>query len=275
MFPAKAGKNVRFDKLPVTHISVIERHRVVGVVELIGGSVTENNGEEKLIAKKVGRYALFLLHAAQKISPHAMNAAEYESIIEAMADGVTIVRDLKILYANAALKEMFGFDEDDTIRDKHIETIIAPEDRERVVERSKNRIEGKNVPNRYEYKAMRKDGTLFDAEVVVSTIPFRGGEAVIAVHRDISLKHAIEKELQQSEQMFRNVIDGVLTVGDALVLTNLEGKVLQVNSEFERLTGIKKSDAIGKEFPERMASRRRNGSLCLMDKRIAGKEELT
>ena len=249
MFPAKAGKNVRFDKLPVTHISVIERHRVVGVVELIGGSLTENNGEEKLIAKKVGRYALFLLYAAQKTSPHAMNAAEYESIIEAMADGVTIVRDLKILYANAALKEMFGFDEDDTIRDKHIETIIAPEDRERVVERSKNRIEGKNVPNRYEYKAMRKDGTLFDAEVVVSTIPFRGGEAVIAVHRDISLKHAIEKELQQSEQMFRNVIDGVLTVGDALVLTNLEGKVLQVNSEFERLTGIKKSDAIGKEFP--------------------------
>ena len=60
---------------------------------------------------------------------------------------------------------------------------------------------------------------------------------------------AIEKELQQSEQMFRNVIDGVLTVGDAFLLTNLEGKVLQVNTEFERLTGIKKSDAIGKEFP--------------------------
>ncbi|MGA9407934.1 MAG: ATP-binding protein, partial [Bacteroidota bacterium] len=80
-------------------------------------------------------------------------------------------------------------------------------------------------------------------------IEFRGGKATVTAHRDITLKRAIEKELQQSEQMFRNVIDGVLTVGDALVLTNLEGKVLQVNSEFERLTGIKKSDAIGKDFP--------------------------
>ena len=37
MFPVKAGNTVRFDKLPVTHIPVVERHRVVGVVELIGG----------------------------------------------------------------------------------------------------------------------------------------------------------------------------------------------------------------------------------------------
>ncbi len=121
---------------------------------------------------------------------------------------------------------------------------------------------------------MRKNGTLFDTEVVVSMIHFRGGFVAVAVHRDITRKRAIEKELQQSEQMFRNVIDGVLTVGDALVLTNLEGRVLEVNSEFERLTGIKKSDAIGKEFPVRMASRRRNVSICLMDKRIARKEKL-
>ncbi len=85
-----------------------------------------------------------------------MNAADNESIIEAMADGVTIVRDLKILYANTALKEMFGFNENDSMRDKHIETIIAPEDREQVLERSKSRVDGKNVPNRYEYKAMKK-----------------------------------------------------------------------------------------------------------------------
>ena len=249
MFPVKTGNTVRLDKLPVTHIPVVEGHRVVGVVELIGGSLTENNQHEKFLAEKVGRYALFLLDAAQKTSPHAMNASENESTIEAIADGVAIVRDLKILYANAALKKMFGYGDDDTIFGKRIETIIAPEDRDRVVERSKSRMEGKNVPNRYEYKAMRKNGTLFDAEVVVSMIPFRGGLAAITVHRDTTIKRAIEKELQQSEQMFRNVIDGVLTVGDALVLTNLEGKVLQVNSEFERLTGIKKSDAIGKEFP--------------------------
>ena len=249
MFPASAGKTIRFDKLPVTHIGVIERRQVVGIVELIGGSLSENKDQEKLLAKKIGHYALFLLHAPDHIPSRTMDAPEYESTVETMADGVAIVSDLKIRYANAGFRIMFGYDEDDTFVDKRIETLIAPEDRERVIERSKSRSEGKNVPDRYEYKAMRKNGTLFDTEVVVSMIHFRGGFAAVAVHRDITRKRAIEKELQQSEQMFRNVIDGVLTVGDALVLTNLEGRVLQVNSEFERLTGIKKSDAIGKEFP--------------------------
>ena len=59
-----------------------------------------------------------------------------------MADGITIVRDLKIVYANAAAKKIFGYDDDDALAGKSIETIIAPEDRERIVERSKSRIEG-------------------------------------------------------------------------------------------------------------------------------------
>ena len=246
MFSAKVENAERFDKFVVTEIPVLDHAQVVGVVELVGGASHEQGG---LLEKKIGQYARFLLHADRSTSQHAMNMAEYESTVEAMADGVSIVRDLKIIYANTAFKKLFGYDDRDTIVGKSIETIIAPEDRERVIERSKSRIEGKNVPSRYEYKAARKNGTLFDAEVVVSVIHFKSAPAVVAVHRDITLRRAIEKELQQSEQMFRNVIDGVLTVGDALVLTNLEGRVLQVNSEFERLTGIKKSDAIGKEFP--------------------------
>ncbi len=245
---AKGISTDRFDKMARTEIPVVDHSRVIGVVELFGGSAKEND-RAALFTKKIGQYARFLLRSAQATTPHELSSAEYESTIEALADGISIVRDQKIVYANAALKQIFGYHADEVLVGKNIEAIIAPEDRERVIERSRSRIEGKNVPSRYEYRAVRKNGTLFDAEVVVSLIRFRGAQAVVAAHRDITLRRAIEKELQQSEQMFRNVIDGVLTVGDALVLTNLEGKVLQVNSEFERLTGIKKADAIGKEFP--------------------------
>jgi PAS domain S-box-containing protein len=249
IFLTKTAKPGRFHKLPVAYVSVFEHRRVVGIVELFGGVFPEDIDQQKLLAARIGQHALFLLKASAQLPEHEMSAKEYESIIEAMDDGVIIVRDLKILYANAALKKIFGYDAGESMVEKHIETLIAPEDRERIIERSRSRTEGKNVPARYEYKGIRKNGTLFDVEVVVSMITFGGGQASVAVHRDITLKRAIEKELQQSEQMFRNVIDGVLTVGDALVLSNLEGKVLQVNSEFERLTGIKKADAIGKEFP--------------------------
>jgi len=249
IFPPQSGLPARFRSLPIVEIPVLDGRRVAGVVELVGVSLAGLGGMEELFFEKLSRFSLPLLHAFSEKKSRLIESPLYEPIIEGMADGVVIVRDLRILYVNAALRSMFGYDSAAPLLNKSIETIIAPEDRERVIERSRSRSEGKNVPSRYEYKAMRKNGTLFDVEVVVSAVPYEGGQAVVALHRDITLKRAIEKELQQSEQMFRNVIDGVLTVGDALVLTNLEGKVLQVNNEFERLTGIKKSDAIGKEFP--------------------------
>jgi PAS domain S-box-containing protein len=53
-------------------------------------------------------------------------------------------------------------------------------------------------------------------------------------------------ELSQSEEMLRNVID---TMGDALLICDLEGKVWEVNREFTRLTGYPRQDVIGQEFP--------------------------
>ena len=248
-FPARSIDRIPVEKTSLLHIPVVAEKNVIGVVEIVGGSELLHGTHGEFVCSRIARSACMLLRDAERFARKGMSDADYETAIENMMDGVVIVRDLQILYANNALAKLFGYDSPAELKGRGISVFIAPEDRERIIERSRNRMLGKKVPSRYEYKAIRRNGTMFEVEIVVSLIPYRGKQAVLAVHRDITLRHAIEKELQQSEQMFRNVIDGVLTVGDALVVTNLEGKVLQVNSEFERFTGIKKSDALGKEFP--------------------------
>jgi PAS domain S-box-containing protein len=239
----------RLSDLTMVHIPVLVRKEVVGVVEYIGATLREDPEYFALFCERVARHCVLLQEMAKGRSRATDNEPALQALIEVMTDGVSVVHDSKFVYVNDGFRKLFGYTSADELAGKSIRIIVAPEDRDRVMETSRNRFSGMKVPSRYEYKGVRKNGTVFDVEVVVSVLQYKGQPAVVAVHRDVTLHKAIEKELQQSEQMFRNVIDGVLTVGDALVITNLEGKVLQVNSEFERLTGIKKTDALGKEFP--------------------------
>ncbi len=242
------GKS-RLVESTIIHIPVIVHKEVIGVVEYIGAPVPDDKEYLALFCEKAAHQFALLLEVVKKRTGGMDNGPALQLLFDNMTDGVAVVRDLKILYLNDGLRKLFGYTSVEELTGKNIKVIVAPEDRDRVLERSRNRFSGKQVPSRYEYKGVRKNGTVFDVEVVVNVIQHKGQPAVVAVHRDVTLRKAIEKELQQSEQMFRNVIDGILTVGDALVVTNLEGKVLQVNSEFERLTGIKKVNALGKEFP--------------------------
>ncbi|MDI6802708.1 MAG: PAS domain S-box protein [Bacteroidota bacterium] len=69
---------------------------------------------------------------------------------------------------------------------------------------------------------------------------------VVAIITDITRRKKLEEDIKNSEQLLRNVID---TMGDLFVLTDLRGRVLQVNKEFTNALGFTKSEAAGKEFP--------------------------
>ncbi len=69
---------------------------------------------------------------------------------------------------------------------------------------------------------------------------------IVGIISDITKRKRLEEEIRNSEQLQRNVID---TIGDFFVLTDLTGKVLQVNQEFINTLGYSRSEAIGQEFP--------------------------
>lgn len=69
---------------------------------------------------------------------------------------------------------------------------------------------------------------------------------VVAIISDITTRKKLEEEIRQSEQLLTNVID---TIGDFFVLTDLKGRVLQVNREFVNSLGYSRSDVIGLDFP--------------------------
>jgi PAS domain S-box-containing protein len=69
---------------------------------------------------------------------------------------------------------------------------------------------------------------------------------VVGTVTDVTHRKSLERELRESEETLRNVID---TMGDALMICDLQGKVWEVNREFSSLTGFGRHDVIGKTFP--------------------------
>ncbi len=69
---------------------------------------------------------------------------------------------------------------------------------------------------------------------------------IVCVLSDLTHQKFMQDEIKESETLFRNVLEAM---GDALVLTDLQGRVLRVNKEFERITGYREDEAIGQTIP--------------------------
>ncbi|MBA4311268.1 MAG: hypothetical protein C0417_01420 [Chlorobiaceae bacterium] len=68
----------------------------------------------------------------------------------------------------------------------------------------------------------------------------------VIVLNDITDQKRTENEIRESQHVLSNVID---TMGDILILTNLQGTVVQVNRTFLNLLGYNRNETNGCEFP--------------------------
>ncbi len=125
---------------------------------------------------------------ARKCAENQLKESEerYRISIESSNDGVTILKGDSYLYVNRKFAEMFGFKNVDEILGKHISLILHPDDRERVVKINGMRQRGEDVPSRYEFKGMKKDGNVLYIEVSATPITYKGEGASLIYLRDIT-----------------------------------------------------------------------------------------
>jgi PAS domain S-box-containing protein len=95
---------------------------------------------------------------------------------------------------------------------------------------------------------VRKDGTRFWADVVISPVYERGGElrGFVKVTRDLTERRRFEEQLRQSEERLRLMIHSVSDY--AIFLLDPAGHVISWNSGAERLKGYKAEEIIGRHF---------------------------
>jgi PAS domain S-box-containing protein len=136
---------------------------------------------------------------------------KFRTMVENSIQGIFIFQDVRIMYANKALEHITGYSIEELLALplEKIEGLVNPDDQEMVWGRLAERLAGKEVPSRYEFKAVRKDGEQLWLEMIVGRIEFRGKPAVQGSVIDITNRHQAEEQikasLEEKEVMLREI----------------------------------------------------------------------
>ncbi|MDZ7702563.1 MAG: PAS domain-containing sensor histidine kinase [Halobacteriales archaeon] len=129
--------------------------------------------------------------------------ALYESVVEGVNDAVAIVRDGVIVYANPQCHEVMGVDAGGLVGEP-FSSVVAPADRERVVERYRQRLDSAapDPPARYDAVFVTADGDQLVGEVNATQIDYEGDDAVLVAIRDVTDRVRYESALEtRNEQL--------------------------------------------------------------------------
>ncbi len=135
----------------------------------------------------------------------------YQTLVEISPDAITLT-DLqgKIIMVNQETVKLHGFDDMQEMIGKNAFELIVPEDRKRAQENLKKTLTEGSV-RAVEYRLLKKDRTVFYADISASLINSAAGEPrlFIGVTRDISKRLRLEEEIEDRIE-FRRLITNLL-----------------------------------------------------------------
>jgi PAS domain S-box-containing protein len=229
--PLKFEDNVNLDGKPGWYMSTITRifdqFGNIDGVQVIADNITERQSIEEKIRTSEAEYRGLFENSIMGISqtyPHG----GYKRI-------------------NKAYAEMYGYPDIETmlkeVSDSIIKRFSNPDNRQRVIE-----ILGKDgfmPPTEFELK--KRNGDKFWALVSAKQVKDDTGKLLYlqADHIDITDRKELEKEMYSSALYARNLIEASL---DPLFTINSDGKITDVNSSTEKITGLSRKNLIGSDF---------------------------
>lgn len=194
----------------------------------------------------------------QREADQALRESEmrYRNLSQAAFEGIAIHDKGVILDANQALADMLGYPVEEIVG-AHMLELVAPSSREIVMSSFAATTE-----HPLEIEVVRRDGTTFVAEVRARDFPFEQRELRVVAVRDITeLKGAQRALFEEKERLMVTL----RSIGEAVIATDVEGRVEYLNPVAERLIGWVSTEAQGRRLGELFAVLDEAGGETLTD----------
>jgi PAS domain S-box-containing protein len=149
-----------------------------------------------------------------------------------------------ILQYNSGSVKLFGWSKEEVIGKMRISRTFWKDDRSRGLIRVISRKVEEEGMTEYQVERVRKDGSLFTAHAIVTSLKDPTGKTLgfVEIARDITEKIALEKELWKTKDQLENIVQSSV---DAIVTTDPKGKITFVNRAFEEMVGRSREEIIG------------------------------
>ncbi|HSR03707.1 MAG TPA: PAS domain S-box protein, partial [Proteiniclasticum sp.] len=166
------------------------------------------------------------------------------TVLETTRDGYyALDDDFNIIDVNEAYCGMCGYTKEELIGMSILEHTIIDD-----IRSAKERAERiyRNGFELFESKHKRKDDTIFNVEISVSTIEGKERKLINFI-RDITERKQLESYFLIEKDLFKNTIH---SAADAVISTDAYGRVVIMNNMAESFTGWSQKEAIGRPLEE-------------------------
>jgi diguanylate cyclase (GGDEF)-like protein/PAS domain S-box-containing protein len=195
----------------------------------------------------VGLRAVLMDITDRKRMEEALRQSEskFRTLADTVAAAAVIMQGSKMRYVNPATEAQSGYTRDELLNMDFWE-VIHPDDREMVMARGIARLRGEEIPNRYEFRIVRKDGEVRWVDFMAGAIEFEGEPAVLGTAFDITDRRQMEEALRESETKFRTLAETVAAAAFIFQGT----RMCYVNSAAEAQTGYSREELLTMDFWE-------------------------
>lgn len=185
---------------------------------------------------RIGAVATDITEGSAAARALRVSEEHFRNVVEGSLQGILIHNIRDILFVNQAFQEIFGYPSIDEVREAYAERrLIAPQDWERVAGYAQASLTGSESPQRFEFDAVKADGSIMHIEASERRINWQGEPALQATVIDITERKLAEQALRQSQVQLR----ALTTLAPAGIFrTNTDGQITYVNEHWSELTGI-------------------------------------
>ncbi len=205
----------------------------------------------------------------KKVEENLQNSEEqYRIILEGSSQGILSVdiESRKVLYSNPAICKMFGYSNEEFIK-LSLENLHPKDSLDRVFsDFNKRVISDTHVSSAL--PCLRKNGTVFYADLTASKSKINGKDSLVGFFIDITERMQIEENLRQNElkyqQLFNYAPTGIYEVD------YVTGRFKKVNSVMVGYTGYTETELLSMNPLDIMTDDSKKSYLARLDKILAG-----
>lgn len=157
-------------------------------------------------------------------------------LLDNLQDGVFVIEDEKMSYANQRMADMLGYKIDKLVGCPFIE-LVAHEDQPLILERHHARISGEKAPEQYEIRLHTAQGMLIYCSLSISLRVNESGQiSTIGSARNITRQKVELAELEATKSEFKSIFD---QLPDVFYRTNMQGIITLISPSCFDLLGYR------------------------------------
>lgn len=160
-----------------------------------------------------------------------LNSEEkYRLLVENANDAIFVAQDGRIKFANNKTTQMIGYQTSE-LMDMHFTKLIHPADRDLVLSRHKERLQGDNPPSQYSFRIVGAAGQILWVDLNTVIIEWEGRPATLNFARDVTRQKHLEEQLRNAQKMeaigtlaggiahdFNNILSAIIGYTDLAAL---------------------------------------------------------